>query len=122
TGHPLARATMPPARRRGIAALAGVFKVPVVEDGTRVDPRPVPGTPPPLLAAFARGAPVLSLGGMGEPFWPELRVGWIRAPAGTAEALAHLQAEAGASARPAAQFLAAKLLAHPPPLEVRTIM
>jgi DNA-binding transcriptional MocR family regulator len=101
---------MPASRRRAIAALAGRSGVPVVEDGTRADLRADRGGEPPPLAAFARGAPVLGLGSMRELSCPDLRVAWIRAPAGVAEALARLQAELGGAARPAAQFLAARLL------------
>jgi len=103
-------AAMPAGRRRGIAALTGVFGIPLVEDGTQADLGLGPAGPAPPLAAFDRTAPVLSLGSMRELFWPELRVGWIRAPDGTAEELARLQTGLGGTARPAAQFLAARLL------------
>jgi len=102
--------TMPAARRRGIAALAGRFGIPIVEDGTPADLGLDPDGRLPPLAAVDGGAPVLSLGSMQELFWPELRVDWIRAPEAIAEALVRMQAELGGAARPAAQFLATRLL------------
>jgi DNA-binding transcriptional MocR family regulator len=70
---------MPERTRREIARLADELQVPVVEDNTLAE-MGLGGEPPPPIAAFAKNAPILTLGSLSKLFWAGLRVGYIRGP------------------------------------------
>jgi DNA-binding transcriptional MocR family regulator len=72
-------ALMPERSRRVIARLAAEFQIPVVEDNALAGLGLGPALPPPI-AAFARNAPILTIGSPSKLFWSGLRVGWIRGP------------------------------------------
>ncbi|MGK0702033.1 PLP-dependent aminotransferase family protein [Yokenella regensburgei] len=72
--------------RQAVAGLAARTRTTLVVDETMVDlwfNEP----PPPPLAAFDSQAPVITLGSAGKSFWGGLRLGWIRASAGTIASL-----------------------------------
>jgi aspartate/methionine/tyrosine aminotransferase len=73
-GRPHARAHPPE-----IARIADELQVPVVEDNTLAG-IVLGGEPPPPIAAFAKNAPILTLGSLSKLFWAGLRVGYIRGP------------------------------------------
>jgi DNA-binding transcriptional MocR family regulator len=70
---------MPEASRREIARLAAEFQIPVVEDAALCG-LGLGHAPPPPIAAFAKDAPILTIGSPSKLFWAGLRVGWIRGP------------------------------------------
>jgi DNA-binding transcriptional MocR family regulator len=70
---------LPERSRRVIARLAAEFQVPVVEDNALAGLGLGAALPPPI-AAFAKNAPILSIGSPSKLFWSGLRVGWIRGP------------------------------------------
>jgi DNA-binding transcriptional MocR family regulator len=72
-------AVMPSAARERVAALARETGVPVVEDTTLAD-LALDGRAPAPLAAYARDAPIITIGSLSKVAWPGLRIGWIRAP------------------------------------------
>ena len=72
-------ALMPEHTRREIARLAEEQQVPVIEDNTLAE-MSLGKTAPPPIAAFARNAPILTIGSLGKLFWAGLRVGFIRGP------------------------------------------
>jgi len=72
-------ALMPERSRRAIARLAAEFQIPVVEDNALAGLGLGPDLPPPI-AAFAKNAPILTIGSASKLFWSGLRVGWIRGP------------------------------------------
>jgi len=72
-------ALLPERSRRVIARLAAEFQIPVVEDNALAGLGLGPALPPPI-AAFARNAPILTIGSPSKLYWSGLRVGWIRGP------------------------------------------
>jgi DNA-binding transcriptional MocR family regulator len=70
---------MPEATRRAIARLSEELQVPVLEDHTLAGVR-LGGEPPPPIAAFAKEAPILTVGSLSKLFWAGLRVGFVRGP------------------------------------------
>jgi DNA-binding transcriptional MocR family regulator len=70
---------MPERTRQEIARIADDLQVPVVEDNTLAG-IVLGGEPPPPIAAFAKNAPILTLGSLSKLFWAGLRVGYIRGP------------------------------------------
>jgi DNA-binding transcriptional MocR family regulator len=70
---------LPERSRRVIARLAAEFQVPVVEDNALAGLGLGAALPPPI-AAFAKNAPILTIGSPSKLFWSGLRVGWIRGP------------------------------------------
>ena len=110
--------TMSPARRRWIGGLAARYGVPVVEDnayGTALT-----GPPPPPLAAHAPAAAVMTVESLAKPVWGGLRIGWVRAPAATADRLARRKALADLGSSVLDQAVAARLLPELDELTART--
>jgi len=70
---------LPERSRRAIARLAAEFQIPIVEDNALAGLGLGPTVPPPI-AAFAKNAPILTIGSPSKLFWSGLRVGWIRGP------------------------------------------
>ena len=79
TFHNPTGALLPEPARREIAKIADETQVPLVEDDTLAD-LTLGGEPPPPIAAFSRGGPVLTVGSLSKVLWGGLRIGWIRAP------------------------------------------
>lgn len=79
TFHNPTGALLPEPARREIAKIADETAVPLVEDDTLAD-LTLGAEPPPPIAAFSRGGPVLTVGSLSKVLWGGLRIGWIRAP------------------------------------------
>jgi DNA-binding transcriptional MocR family regulator len=79
--------------RRAIARLAEQTQVPIVEDHALADLSARVETPRPI-AAFAPGAPILTVGSLSKLFWGGLRVGFARGPAALIDRLARFKAMA----------------------------
>jgi DNA-binding transcriptional MocR family regulator len=79
TFHNPTGALMPEGARREIARIADQTEVPIVEDDTLAD-LTLGAEPPPPIAAFAKGGPVVTVGSLSKVLWGGLRIGWIRAP------------------------------------------
>jgi DNA-binding transcriptional MocR family regulator len=79
TFHNPTGALLPEPARREIAKIADETQIPLVEDDTLAD-LTLGGEPPPPIAAFSRGGPVLTVGSLSKVLWGGLRIGWIRAP------------------------------------------
>lgn len=98
-------------RREEVAQLAGDHHVPVVEDIVQRElwfDRP----PPPPIASYAPGAPILTLGSMSKVFWGGLRVGWLRGPRDVVARLARIKAVTDFGTPMFDQLLSAHLLPH----------
>lgn len=96
-------------RREEVAQLAGDFHVPVVEDIVQRElwfDQP----PPPPIAAFAPGAPILTVGSMSKVFWGGLRSGWIRGPRDVIARLARMKAVTDFGVPMFTQLLSTELL------------
>jgi DNA-binding transcriptional MocR family regulator len=104
-------ALMPERDRRAIARLSQELSIPVLEDNTLADLSLGPEPPPPI-AAFAPGAPILTVGSLSKLFWGGLRVGWIRASEEILTRLARLKIIADLGGSILSQLAAVKLLAR----------
>lgn len=82
---------MSAARRRQVAELAAEYGVPVFEDGAYTGLR-APREPPPIAAFAPPGAEVITAASVGKTAWAGLRIGWLRAPAATAERISRRKA------------------------------
>ena len=83
--------TMSEPERRRLARVARHLQVPIVDDATLAE-LALDAEPPPPVASFDPGAPLLTVGSASKVFWGGLRVGWIRAPADVILCLAQLKA------------------------------
>ena len=102
---------MPESARRIVARLAEQTQVPIVEDHALADLSA--GTPaPPPIAAFARNAPILTVGSLSKLFWGGLRVGWARGPAALIERLARFKAVADLGSPVVSQAIGVHVLAR----------
>jgi DNA-binding transcriptional MocR family regulator len=70
---------MPEHTRREVARVADELQIPIIEDNTLAE-LGLAGAPPPPIAAFAKKAPILTIGSLGKLFWTGLRVGYVRGP------------------------------------------
>ena len=100
---------MPESARRAVAELAESRGLVVVEDESLAD-LAFRDEPPPPIAAFARRAPVLTIGSMSKLFWGGLRVGWVRGPRALIARLTRLKVTTDLAGSPLGQALAARLL------------
>ncbi|WP_054812391.1 MocR-like transcription factor YczR [Nocardia arizonensis] len=66
------------AGRAELAAIARETRMTVVVDESMVDLRLGEGPLPPPVAAFAKGAEIVTIGSASKSFWGGLRVGWVR--------------------------------------------
>lgn len=71
-------ATLSPERRAGLAALARREGLTVIEDAAYADLW-YDAPPPPPVASYASGAPVVRLGSFAKSLAPGLRLGWMQA-------------------------------------------
>jgi DNA-binding transcriptional MocR family regulator len=104
-------ALMPERSRRVIARLAAEFQIPVVEDNALAGLGLGPALPPPI-AAFAKNAPILTIGSPSKLFWSGLRVGWIRGPEALIARLGRWKALADLGSPIFTQEMAVHLLAE----------
>jgi DNA-binding transcriptional MocR family regulator len=111
TFHNPTGTVLPEGGRREVAQLAEKSGVTVVEDESLAD-LSFGSDPPPPVAAFAPGAPVLTVGSLSKLFWAGLRVGWIRGPRPLIARLTRLKVTADLSGSAVSQALAARLLAR----------
>ena len=98
-------------RREEVAQIAGDYHVPVVEDIVQRElwfDEP----PPPPIASYAPGAPILTLGSMSKVFWGGLRIGWIRGPRDVIARLARMKAVTDFGVPVFDQLLSMQLLPH----------
>jgi len=100
---------MPEAARRAVARLAEETQVPIVEDHALAD-LSVNAEAPPPIAAYARSAPVLTVGSLSKLFWGGLRVGWMRGPTALVERLARFKAVADLGSPVLSQAVGARVL------------
>jgi DNA-binding transcriptional MocR family regulator len=100
---------MPEPVRREVARFAEQLQVPVVEDNALAELSLGPEAPPPI-AAFAKNAPVLTIGSLSKLFWPGLRVGFIRGPEAWIVRLARFKALSDLGGPLISQAVAALLL------------
>lgn len=110
TFHNPTGSVMAEGARRHVARFARTTGIPIIEDNTLAEL--ALGSEPPLsLAAFARGAHIVSIGSLSKLFWAGLRVGWIRAPRSTIAQLGRLKAVADLGTSLFSQAIAVNLLA-----------
>jgi DNA-binding transcriptional MocR family regulator len=118
TFHNPTGVVMPEAPRRALARLAEETGVPIVEDHALAD-LALGVEPPPPIAAFARDAPIVTIGSMSKLFWGGLRVGWLRAAERLIERLARFKAVADLGSSPLSQAVAARLLPQAERMKIR---
>jgi len=109
TFHNPAGAVMPEAARRELARFARASGVPIIEDNTLAELK-LGCEPPPPIAAYGRGAHIVSVGSLSKLFWAGLRVGWIRAPRSAIAQLGQLKAVADLGTSLVSQAIAASML------------
>jgi DNA-binding transcriptional MocR family regulator len=107
---------MPEHTRRDIARMCEELQVPVVEDHTLAGIN-LGQTPPQPIAAFARNAPILTLGSLSKIFWAGLRVGYIRGPETWISRLGRFKALSDLGGPIFTQAMAVLLLEHMPEAE-----
>lgn len=111
TFHNPTGAVMPTETRKELARFSRVAELPILEDNTLYDTA-LGSAPPPPLAAYSRGAHVISIGSLSKVYWAGLRVGWIRAPRSTIAQLGRLKAVADLGTSLPSQAIALGLLAR----------
>lgn len=100
-----------PAERRRLADLIQQHQVPLLEDDS-LSGLTIVGEPPPPVAAFAPGAPILTADSLSKLFWAGLRVGWLRGPESVIAQLARFKAVADLGGSLPAQVIASRLLTN----------
>jgi DNA-binding transcriptional MocR family regulator len=113
TFHNPTGALMPEAVRREIARMSEEMQIPVIEDNSLEGiSLSSPSPSPPPIAAFAKRAPILTIGSLGKLFWPGLRVGYIRGPEAWIARLGRFKALNDLGGPLLSQAVAALLLEH----------
>jgi len=100
---------MPAAARREVSRIIVESGVPLIDDGTLADLL-LDGSPPPLLAAYAPQAAIITIGSLSKLVWPGLRIGWVRAPAWIIERLARLKSSLDLASPLLTQTIAVRVL------------
>ena len=103
-------ALMPEEARRQLARLIRATGIPLVEDDVHAGLALGRESPPPV-AAYARDAPVITLGSLSKLFWGGLRVGWVRASPTAIAQLGRLKAVSDLGTSLLSQAVAVGLLA-----------
>src|SRR5450432_2663962 len=109
TFHNPTGAVLPERPRREIARLSEQTGVAVIEDHTLSDLSLGPEAPLPI-AAFAKAAPILTIGSFSKLFWVGLRIGWIRGPEPLIHRLARRKAMDDLGSSVLSQAVAVRLL------------
>ena len=109
TFHNPTGVVLPEPGRRAIARLCAETQIPIVEDHALSD-LALGDDPPPPIAAFAREAPILTIGSLSKLFWGGLRVGWVRGPEALVERLARFKAVVDLGGPLVSQAVAARVL------------
>lgn len=117
TFHNPTGALMPERARREIARMSEELQVPVVEDNTLAGIALGGREPPPPIAAFAKNAPILTIGSLSKVFWAGLRVGFIRGPETWIARLGRFKALSDLGGPLFTQAMAVLLLEHMPAAE-----
>ena len=102
---------MPESGRRALARLSRELRLPIVEDNTLAD-LALAGRPPAPIAAYDRGAPILTIGSLSKLFWGGLRIGWIRASEEILLRMTRLKIMADLGGSLIGQLVAVRLLAE----------
>jgi DNA-binding transcriptional MocR family regulator len=102
---------MPEGDRRELARLSRAAGVPIIEDDALAELALSHEVPAPI-GAFARGAPIISIGSLSKLFWGGVRVGWIRAPSSMIDQLGRLKAVSDLGTSILSQAVAVGLLAE----------
>jgi DNA-binding transcriptional MocR family regulator len=103
-------AVMPVPARKEVARIASELAIPVIDDGTLSELALNEPTPP-LIAAYAPVAPILTIGSLSKLAWPGLRIGWVRAPEPVIERLARVRSANDLGSPLLTQAIAVRLLA-----------
>lgn len=100
-------------QRRSVVQMAEQWGVTIIEDLTMADLMLTDQRPAPL-AAYAPNGPIISLGSLSKIIWGGLRVGWVRASAGTIARLARFKAIQDRGSPILNQIIATHLFANLP--------
>ena len=111
TFHNPVGTVMPEPARRALARFSRISGVPIIEDNT-LGELALGRDPPPPLAAYARDAPIISIGSLSKLCWAGLRVGWIRAPRSAIAQLGRRKAVADLGTSLVSQAIAVHLVAE----------
>ena len=103
-------AVMPVAARKEVARIASELAIPVIDDGALAEIA-LNGPTPPLIAAYAPSAPILTIGSLSKLAWPGLRAGWVRAPEPIIERLARIKSANDLGSPLLTQAIAVRLFA-----------
>jgi DNA-binding transcriptional MocR family regulator len=79
-------------KRRRLARIAAERNLPIIEDNALEHARFRTDAPPPAIAAYGQGAPILTIGSLSKVLWAGLRVGWVRADEAMVGRLGHCKA------------------------------
>jgi DNA-binding transcriptional MocR family regulator len=110
TFHNPVGTVMPEAARREVARFSRISGIPIIEDNTLAE-LSLGCEPPTSLAAYARAAPIVSIGSLSKVSWAGLRVGWIRAHRPVIAQLGRLKAVADLGTSLYSQAIAVRVLA-----------
>jgi DNA-binding transcriptional MocR family regulator len=102
-------AVMPVAARKEVARISSELAIPVIDDGA-LSELALNGPTPPMVAAYAPTAPVLTIGSLSKLAWPGLRAGWVRGPEPIIERLARLKSANDLGSPLLTQAIAVRLL------------
>ena len=97
-------------RRRRLARLAKERNLPIIEDNALQFASSSTMQPPPPIASYEPGAPIITLGSVSKVFWAGLRVGWARADEATIGRLVHCKVVHDLGSPLFGQAVAARLL------------
>lgn len=103
---------MPDHRRREVAAIVDAHRDLWLVEDEALAPLRFAGPPPLPIAAHGRSERHLVLGSFAKPVWAGLRVGWIRASAGTVARLGRLSAALDLGSSAVSQVIAVRCLGH----------
>lgn len=103
-------AVMAVATRKEVARIASELGIPIIDDGVLAE-LVLDGPAPPLIAASAPTAPILTIGSLSKLACPGLRVGWVRAPEPMIERLARIRSANDLGSPLLTQAIGVRLLA-----------
>jgi DNA-binding transcriptional MocR family regulator len=103
---------LPDHRRREVAAVVDANRDLWLVEDEALAPLRFAGPPPLPIAAHGRSERFLVLGSFAKPVWGGLRVGWIRASAGTIARIGRLRAALDLGGSSVSQLVAARCAAH----------